>query len=75
MALPGVTANLGRRHRNLQKRIPGNHERGVTGHNNSLSKHSVVQLEILNVISENYLTSIKISILRVPNCERILNHI
>ncbi len=28
-----VTENQRRRHRNLQKRIPGNHERGATGHN------------------------------------------
>ncbi len=28
-----ITKNQNRRHRNLLKRIPGNHERGATGHN------------------------------------------
>ncbi len=32
-----VTKNQRRRHRNLQKRVPGNHERGATGHNSNVS--------------------------------------
>ncbi len=31
---PDITKNQRRRHGNLQRRIPGNHERGATGHNN-----------------------------------------
>ncbi len=52
-----VTKNQRRRHRNLQKRIPGNHERGATGHN----RQYYIPLELCYWASNNifkHLTSI-----------------
>ncbi len=37
-----VTKNQKRRHRNPQKRIPRNHERGATGYNNAMIRAILV---------------------------------
>ncbi len=37
-----ITKSQRRRHGNLQKRIPGNHERGATGHNTKMTLFSII---------------------------------